>query len=115
MFFSTMHARQAATTRQARLEACSLAHVREGVQGVVKKIFSVATKTSLEVLSQPKWTPEAGLKPEKCILLRQKICFSTTMRARQAAAPRQAQLQACSLAHMQEGVQEVVNKKRVML
>ena len=30
------------------------------------------------------------------------------MRARQAAAPRQAQLEACSLDHLQEGVQEVV-------
>ena len=33
---------------------------------------------------------------------------STTFRARQAAAPKQAQLPACSLAHLQEVVQEVV-------
>ena len=37
-------------------------------------------------------------------------CFLTTMRARQAAAPRQARLEACSLDHLQEGVQEVVKK-----
>ena len=36
--------------------------------------------------------------------------FFTTMRARKAAAPSQARLEACSLAHVQEGVQEVVNK-----
>ena len=64
----------------------------------------------MKVLRQPKWTPEAGLKPEKGVFLQQKLFFFTTFRARQAAAPKQAQLPACSLAHMQEGVQEVVKK-----
>ena len=32
------------------------------------------------------------------------------MRARQASAPRQARLEPCSLAHVQEGVQEAIEK-----
>ena len=33
-----MHARQAAAPRKAQLQACSLVHMQEGVQGVVKEI-----------------------------------------------------------------------------
>ena len=37
------------------------------------------------------------------------------MRARQAENPKQAQLQACSLAHMQKGMQDVVRKNNFLL
>ena len=34
----------------------------------------------MKVLRQPKWTPEAGLKPEKGSFLQQKMFFFTTSR-----------------------------------
>ena len=45
---------------------------------------------------------------EKVVLLHHKMRVFITMRARQAAAPRQARLESCSLDHLQEGVPEVV-------
>ena len=43
-----MRARLAAAPRQARLEACRLDHVQEGLQEVVKKTFSVVKKNIFE-------------------------------------------------------------------
>ena len=44
----------------------------------------------MKVLRQPKGTPEVGLKPEKGFFLQHKRFFFTTMRSKQAAAPKQA-------------------------
>ena len=104
-----MRARLAAAPRQAWLQACSLDHLQEWVQEVVKKTCSVV-KTFLKVLSQPKWTPEAGLKPGNGFGFHNRKMFFFLMRARLAAALRQARLEACSLDHVQDGVQEVVKK-----
>merc|ERR1711965_158495 len=46
-----------------------------GARSSKKKHFLCKKKTFLKVLRQPKWTPEAGLKPEKSFFLHRKGFF----------------------------------------
>ena len=75
-----MCARQAAAPQAG--QACSLAHMQERVQEVVKKTFYVVKKTSLKVLRQPKWTPEAGLNTEEGFFTTEHVFSRSAFRRR---------------------------------
>ena len=84
-----------------------------GARSSKKKHFMLVKKmekTFGEVARQPKWTPEAGLKPKKGFFLQHKMFFFTTMRARLAGAPGRPGSRPVAWTTCRRGVQEAVKK-----